>query len=520
MNYDSIILKANFDGVNFVDFSDDVIGGFDGGYGIDGNDFLDRIGSGNISFVLNNSYSNSSGLIGYYCPGNVNCRSGFAIGLDIQLIITLDGCEEIKFQGKIPKNGISVNVDNPTNSLTTVIANIWIEQAANHELVLPEITTNVDISDVSAVILANMDTQPPAVTYNNGANIFATAFDLVKTTTTALVEFMKLVISEIGYIYQNRHGLIIEGQYTRDDTKSTVTLMPDNIQDELLLETGDNLLLETGDKFLLNTSQSASFTDEQISGSVPTGKNIYNRLKFTYYPREITDGIILFSIGERIFIDPGTSKVIYGTFTHTGSTYRTLTATNVVTTFVVGYGDIDSVELTEEIGASSIKYTITNNWTQKIRVDTLYATGDVIETDTANEVIVSDSVSLASMGVSQLNANMDYQNTSEKIDQYAPYYLSLLKNEDESVDEIFFIANKNYKNLASFLYLEPGDRIHLELDMAGINEDFFIQYVSFSIVSDLEIYFSWVVKKASLDTFNNFCKYNINVFDDGSVFGF
>jgi hypothetical protein len=365
-----------------------------------------------------------------------------------------------------------------------------------------------------------MDTQPPAVTYNTGANIFATAFDLVKTTTTALVEFMKLVISEIGYIYQNRHGLIIEGQYTRDDTKSTVTLMLDNIQDELLLEDGDNLLLETGDKFILNSTQSASFTDEQISGSVPTGKNIYNRLKFTYYPREITDDVILFSIGERIFVAVGESKVIYGNFSIPGSEYKTLTAENVVTTFALGYGNLASVVLVEEIGASSIKYTITNNWTQTIRVDTLYATGNAIETNIPDDVIVSDSTSLASIGVSQLNANMSYHNSREKIDQEKQYYLDLLKNEDESVDEIFFIANKSYKNLASFLYLEPGDRIHLELDMPGINEDFFIQHVSFSIVSNFEVYFSWVLKKASLDTFTNFCKYNINIFDDGSVFGF
>lgn len=520
MIYDSIILKANFDGTNYVDFSDDVIGVIDGGYGIDGNDFLDRIGSGNISFVLNNSYSNSSGLTGYYCPGNANCRSGFAVGLDIQLSITLDSIDKIKWQGKITKGGINVNVDSPNNSFTTVNATMWIEQAANHELVLPEITTNVAIEDVSAIILSNMDTQPPAVVYNTGANIFATAFDLVKTTTTALVEFTKLVTSEIGYIYQNRHGLIVEGQYTRDDTKSTVSLIPDNAQNKLLLETGGHLLLETGGIFLLNTSQLASFNDEQTSGSVPTGKNIYNRLKFTYYPRAITEGVILFSIGERIFVAAGESKVIYGNFAVSGSTYKTLTAENVVTTFAIGYGDLAYVVLGEEIGASSVKYTITNNWTQSIRVDTLYATGDAIETDNASDVIVSDSTSLASIGVSQLNANMSYHNSREKLDQYAPYYLGILKTEDESVDEVFFVANKNYKNLAAFLYLEPGDRVHFELSMPGINEDFFIQYVSFSIVSKFEIHFSWVLKKASLDTFTNFCKYNVNIFDDGSVFGF
>ena len=68
---------AGVDGV-YTDVSADVLSDLTATYGISGGGPTDRVAStGSMQFQLNNSASNSAGLVGYYSLGHANARSGF-----------------------------------------------------------------------------------------------------------------------------------------------------------------------------------------------------------------------------------------------------------------------------------------------------------------------------------------------------------------------------------------------------------------------------------------------------------
>lgn len=78
-------------GGSWVDISDDVLQRDD----ITGDEGIRGIGpsyhvanSGTLSFYLDNGQSNSGKKIGYYSPGHTNCRSGFALGLELRVKFT------------------------------------------------------------------------------------------------------------------------------------------------------------------------------------------------------------------------------------------------------------------------------------------------------------------------------------------------------------------------------------------------------------------------------------------------
>jgi hypothetical protein len=54
-------------------------------YGVNGNKPRDRVAaSGTLDFALNNSSSNSGGVVGYYSPGHASRRSGWKLGVRVR----------------------------------------------------------------------------------------------------------------------------------------------------------------------------------------------------------------------------------------------------------------------------------------------------------------------------------------------------------------------------------------------------------------------------------------------------
>ena len=107
------ILQMELNGT-WVDVTGDVMGDSPKtlSRGIDGTAVTDRVAKvGTFSFVLDNSTSNSGGLMGYYSLDNANCRSGFKIGTKVRWAITID------FSSLLDEDGAEL-LDEDGNALT------------------------------------------------------------------------------------------------------------------------------------------------------------------------------------------------------------------------------------------------------------------------------------------------------------------------------------------------------------------------------------------------------------------
>ena len=71
-------------------------------YGINGSGPLDRIAStGTMTWAMDNSVSNSGGVVGYYSPGHTNARAGWDIGIGVRCKLTYGGTDYYKGLGTL-----------------------------------------------------------------------------------------------------------------------------------------------------------------------------------------------------------------------------------------------------------------------------------------------------------------------------------------------------------------------------------------------------------------------------------
>jgi hypothetical protein len=275
--FDDIQLQAKFDGSHWVDITPDTVGEINAWYGIDGNGALDRVGSpGELTFTLNNSATNSAQKVGYYSPGHVNCRVGFAPGLEVRVLFTLDLIPIQKWIGKIPSDGINVAPGMYKERQTRVTVKDWMYQTVIHPLKGFQLATNKTVMQGVALVLANMPTQPPGVVdYRTGESTFSYIGDTVTSRTTAMAEFGKMVQSELGFLYLTRNGLRVEGRLTRNEEKTSLDEFPQSRSDLTVfaVDDTDNLVDDDGDEILCSDSTTAVFDNQQIGMTVSFGQN-------------------------------------------------------------------------------------------------------------------------------------------------------------------------------------------------------------------------------------------------------
>jgi hypothetical protein len=170
-------------------------------YGITGNALQDRVASpGTMTFALKNDQLNSARLLGYYSPGNANCRAGFTYGINVRLRITFGGITYVKFHGRLAhiepiagKNGRRV-------TLCTV--NDWMEEASRAKLKRVPIQVNQRSDQIFSTIVAAMTRQPVSSTVGVGRDTYVVALDgSPEEGLGVLTEFQRLALSEVGYIY-------------------------------------------------------------------------------------------------------------------------------------------------------------------------------------------------------------------------------------------------------------------------------------------------------------------------------
>jgi hypothetical protein len=524
MNYDSIVLEGRFDGTNYVDFSSDVIVPITGGYGIFGNGQTDKVGNiGELRFQLKNQY-NSANLLGYYSPGNVNCRSGFEPGLKIRIYFVLDGIKIYKWRGIIPTNGINPIPGKYGVRYTEVVVKSWMYRAAIHRLRSVVNTTNKTAAQGIALVLADMDEQPLAVDYRTSESTFPTVFDMMTSQTTALSEIAKLTQSELGYTYETRHGLRVEGRLTRNEEKAVLDEFPMATADMEYTWDGVDLLVdENGEELLYADSTTAIFDDSQIEMEVTRGEQFYNSVKYVVYPRRVDAAAttVLYSLASPTLIPASASGIVLsGNYKDPTGIARQVNGINMIGdtgqpplvggTHYKMYANSDgtgtdltaNLTVTAEFTQASFKYTITNNVATAGYITFLQVVGRGVYTDMPIEYLVEDATLISAHGDIPLTIDMKYQADPMVAARYADITLLQTKQFRYEINSVKFCANKSGDMLFAFLYLEPGDRVRIKETVTGIAADYFIQGVNFEIDKGNIVWFTWTLRAAGLDTFN------------------
>jgi hypothetical protein len=509
---------------DWTDVSADVVRAVDitGDYGMQDAAPTTRVaGAGSMTFVLDNSTNNSAGKIGYYSPGHTNCRSGFQTGITVRLIVNYDSIQYVKFYGRIPGDGIKIDDGLYGSRRVNVEVRDFMEQAAIHDLYLPELVQNKRIDDIVPLINANMKIQPLSTLLNVGDDTFGAAFDTVRQKTRALTEYQKLALSELGYIYsvpdnQYNECLVVEGRSTRynSPTVSTVTLET-ALSGYLLKEDAGHLLLESGGKIILNQQTAISLDGMQTDMNVSHGAHLTNIVQATVYPRLIDSSpVILFSLSSPIKIAAGETKTGYNvTYKDPTNRIQTVCGKNMIdpvattdylmNTLEDGTGTDKTANLAVNAtyGVEGATYTLTNSSASDCYITKLNARGIGIYIPDPVTYIASDDTSELTHGAIDLSMDLKYQDDPDHSALYANINLNNYKDPKTVIEDVSFFANRSTNLMYAFLQIGIGDRVHLSETVSGVDGDYFIQGTSFNISAGDVINFKWIVKDATKDIY-------------------
>jgi len=518
--YDDYYLEALFDGVNWVNFTDDVVSDINCEYGIPGTGMLDRVATpGVLSFSLNNTESNSAGLVGFYSPNHPNCRAGFTIGLQVRLTLVFDTMAVQKWTGRIPKDCIKVGTGIYGQRFTGVTVKDWMEQAANAEIQGIAFAENKTMAQGVPLVLAEIDIQPPGTPeYFICQDEFNTLFDMVRSNTTAMAEFAKMAFSELGYIYLDRNGLKIEGRFTRNDEKKSYAFIPKHTLESNYLgtEDGNYLTTEDGRPLVLNQKHTAEFLNSQRALEPSFGKYIYNRVKFTAYPRRVDAAAtaVLFNLEKPIKIGASETVVLQGKYKDPNNAASQVSGIDMVTPLVGGthYGmfvneDGSGTDLTANLsitptfGTGGFRYVIENTVATEGWITMLTAVGKGVYVYNAVDYLVEDAASILKNDLQPLTVDMKCQDDPIVANAFAELTLEKYADPFTAIEDASYVANRSYLLAAAFLYVEPGMRVKQQETVAGILNDFFVHRVKFVIKRGGLVHFSWMVKAASLDSY-------------------
>lgn len=501
------------------DITHDVILSQECKYGIQGNSQVDRVAStGILKFTLRNDSSSLGGIEGYYSPNVSGAKSGWRIGIPVRLVILYDGQTFYKFYGHITK--IDLMSGQYGIRRVNVEASDWMDYAATHPLILPEIAYDKRIEEVVDLILDNMPVQPLNKSFSVGENTFPTVFDTVRDNTKALSEFTKLALSEPGYIYIRRNRtdgetLVVESKYTRN-TDSELTKVPISKANSgfLVLETGDYLLLEDGSRIYLDEITEIDFDNNMLSLETQYGSNLVNRVSVKAYPRKVDSAAttVLFSLNTAISLSAGETKTFRGTYRDPSGgankvSGKDMVAPEATTDYLfnskadgTGTNLTANLSVTAVYGSEGVEYTLTNNGSAGY-VTKLQARGKGIYIYDPIQYISEDTTSINSYGYMPLTVEMKYQDNPYEAITVADTILQQDKDPRTVVDTINLFANYNELLMFAFLYLDIGDLIHVKENQTGIDNFYYIQAVEFSIQAGGVIKYSWTVKDAlSLST--------------------
>lgn len=282
---------------------------------------------------------------------------------------------------------------------------------------------------------------------------------------------------------------------------------------KLLTQALDNLVLEDGSDVVLDEITISQVVNPVQTFGLTHGEEVYNQIRYTAYPRTVDSvpSTVLFSLNSPIALAAGEEKTnILGQYRDptggatriSGRDLQTPTATTDYrfNSAQDGTGtDLTAnLQVTASYGAEGVKYTLKNNGATSGYVIKLQARGRGVYIYDPLTLVAEDVSSQAENGILPLTLDLKYQKSIDNVSTFASVILAQYKTPVTKMPSLAFLANDSYQLLTMFLDIEPGQRIAFSDQVSGVDQDFFVNGVSFEI-RDRLIYCTWYVKGAGYE---------------------
>ena len=475
------------------DVSEDAFDYYQFDNGIRGGDILRRTATpGQFEFWLNNSARNSAGLAGFYSPGHENVREGFAKGAEVRIGYVYEGICYYKWRGTVedilPEPGFP-------GQRTRVVCKNFIRRLQN-VMELPVMVTEKTAAEGVAEIIGKLAVSPAEMELGDCETTYEAIFDVIKRDSSGLREISRLMLGEMGWFYvkgNQRSGevLTVQGRQTRAVKAIRQVPVGAARSGRLLLENGGYLLLETGGRLVLDQVEALA---AEPRGLAPAGVSaVYNEVVVKVYPRrEDEDVVTLYEHPRAIELEPGAELVFSVAYADPEQTAQSVTAASVVYPLVAGV----------DYGGNTAKDGSGDDVTEMVAVDVLpgVAAADVslVNLDEENtvyvlplkirgkgryayqavEVSARDDDSIAAHQRQRLEIDTAYLSEPATGKALAEAILAVTKTPVSEFSIGYLAPLMSSQHFFGFLFLEPGERLRVEDETTGIDEDYFVQHLT------------------------------------------
>lgn len=471
----------------WTDVSADVLADLSCTYGISGGGPGDRVASsGTFRFQLDNSASNSGGLVGYYSLGHPNCRAGFDLGVVCRLSLAYSGTTYYKFLGAIdavtPETGqyrgrrVSVVATDAVDAFARF--KLWGLAARQNDsssdlvkLLLDDVTNSYWSLGTSTLgVSTRLARSSGAGSLNaaalvrdrsiaNGQDTYALALDNTDDrSSTTLSELGRICASELGYAYM------------RGDTVG-----------------GGTFVFESRASRAALATPSGTFTNTMVAlSSARSRQDVINHVQISVTSRDVgTSTEVLYAMESRPSIQSGETVTFLGPYRDPNESRNKIGGLNMIDAVPVtdytmnAASDGSGADLTGDhtvvtyAGANGVRWDITNTSGGTSYITKLQLRGTAIRfTPVVAEA--EDLTSQNTYGDNTFSLAMPYQDNAGRAAGAADYLLQMYKSPAVQSDTVSIVGNTSAAMLAQALGREPGDRIDLTESVSGVTGQAFV----------------------------------------------
>ncbi len=441
----------------WADLTPDVVSGVKASWGIHGGGPHERVAEpGEMTFDLDNGATNSAGTDGYYTPDHALTRPGFALGIELRMVLTysLFGTR-VKWRGTIEAAPPVPGVASP---LTHVKCADWMEEAERAKPSGLAVLVDTQSDQVFQALLGAVSKQPPAFVVIAGSDVYPFALDNIQDErSTLLGEFQKLALSEYGYIYYEGETLTFEGRRRRGGESSVrLALTDDNI-------VGLQLAHERDD--------------------------VKNRVQVSVHPRRVDAAAttVLFNLGSKPDIVRGTSFEISAPYRDPSQPSQRVGGKDMVqpvaTTDYTFNAQADGsgtditgqLKITVVFGGNAARVLVENMGPLDGFLTKFQLRGRGLYDFEPIVADVRDAASIAAHGQNAFPFDMPCQSSPQVASDTAHFILALHASPGTRVSQVSFYANWSDELLAALFDFKISDRISVTSPRMSITaQPFFI----------------------------------------------
>ena len=443
--------------------------------GIQGSDITNRVAEpGALTCSLDNGESNSGGKLGYYSPDHANMRANFGRDTKIRLKITYDGTDNYKFLGTIAD--LEPTPGQFKDRSTFLSAADYMQKLAERRLNLLAVQQDKRSDQIIDTVLDSMPVAPVNVSLDTDK--FSLPFSLsaeMDEKTTAMGAIQKVCQTVLGYFYIR--GNTTDGEtavFQREESRAA-------------------------------TANAATLDDTMSSMRVTRNTDkIKNHIVGKVHPVRVDEeAVLLYELESDIFVDGGDTQTF---------TFRFKDPTNLATR--ISALDIEALEadthyraskfegvnlndanalltITPTNGGNSAEWQIQNTGGYRVFLNKIEIFGRGIYYFNPVEVVVESGD-----GDKSTTYDFYYLSDTYRARQFLYRLHQRISADTTEVESVSFFADESATLMDYAMDLDIGDRVTVQETATGLNGEYIINHVTYTIETNGTLRVDWKLEPA------------------------